>query len=179
MTAPTQGKELGAASATRGTFPPACSPFPCSLLHAARSARPRAARPGERGPPLRGPRAGRPLPARGSCRLTRPGPCSPDPACWPAGAWLLWDVGAPGLGVGWTGKRRTPSQGSRPLFGCPGVWGPLPARLPGCVLPGTPVPRPVSGPWRGWLVAPGAVPGTEGGRDPAGQGSGSWKTHFG
>lgn len=49
MTAPTQGKERGAAAAaTHGPFPPSSSTLP----GAARSARPRAARPSQRGPLL-------------------------------------------------------------------------------------------------------------------------------
>lgn len=179
MTAPTQGKELGAASTTRGPFPPYSSPFPRSLL---RATRPPAAHAEERGPPL-GPagRWGAPGPLR-SCHLTQPrSRSSARSAPGPPARRGLAAGGArtPSLGAEWMGRRRTAFQESQPLPGPPQRRGsPLRAAALVCA-PSDPLPPRVSGHWRGWSVAPSGVLGAEGGRDPAWQGWGSWKTHFG
>lgn len=181
MTAPTQGKERGAASATRGPFPPASRPFPCSLP------RPRSLR----APASRAPRRAQPSP--------------PFPRGLPAAPHRLriWHLTLPRSrsscrvlpllartrGLGCCGTReRTPRLGAEgagrkrtPLFQGPQrhSWGPLSARLPGGALPRTRVPPRGPGHPRGCSEAPGGVSWAEGGRDPARQGSGSGKTRFG
>lgn len=170
MTAPTQGKVRGAASAARGPFPPASSPFPRSLPRAARSARPRAARPGERGPLVPFLRALRPLP---TLREVGTSPC-PDLAL-PAGS-APCSPGRRGSSAVARGNPKLRGRGSgkeeddafpgatAPFLGHAGVWGHFSARLP------------MYAPWdqgfteghpRGCSEAPGGVPGAEGGRDPS------------
>lgn len=185
MTAPTQGKERGAASAARGPFPPVSSPFPRSLQGAARSARPRAARSAERGPLLSFFGARRPLPTLGEVGTS---PC-PDRAL-PAGSTPC----GPGSGVAAAVARENPKPPGRgggkeedgafpgataPFLGRAGVRGPLSARPPVCALPRTRVPPQGAGHWPGCSEAPGSIPGAEGGRDPARQGSRSGKTRSG
>ena len=183
MTAPTQGKERGVASAARGPFPPASSsPFPRSLPGASSSARPRAARPGEHGPLLPFLEARQPLP---TLRQVGTSPC-PDLALPPgphlarlgAGAWLLWDAGTASLGAEGAGRRRTvhfqepqppswaaPASGDPSQHGCQSV----------CSLGPGFHREPVGGGGTGGAGRrrPSGVPGAGRGRDPDPLGSGA------
>lgn len=173
MTAPTQGKERGAASAPRGPFPRASSPFP-SLLSRRRSLRaPRRTRPSA---PC--PRGSPAAPDLCNWHLIQPRSRSSSPACLllagPRGAWLmLGDAGTPSPPAQGAGGRGgwCLSRSYSPFQGRASVCGPPLGEAAGGCAPSDPGSTASQGYLWGWSA--------QGGRDPAPQGSGGGKTSSG
>lgn len=182
MTAPTPGKERGAAAATRGPFPPASSALPslpsrCGSLRAPASGAPRRAQPSPPSPAGsdRSRPSGKlaPSPSRDLFLPARPAPCSPARGRLAAGG-----CGNPkprGGGGGMEEDRVFPGA-TAPSWAAPASGDPS-AGLPVCA-PSDPGSMRATG-HQGWSKALSRVHRAEGGRDPARRGLGVGKTRSG